>query len=314
MSRSNTIFVTGGSTFVGRNIIELLREQDYKVLTGDLSKPETYTSALSGVSAVVHAALTEDLSNEPQATADLLNFSGQAGVDKFIHLSSIAIYGTPPSGMITEETPPLPSADPYTRTKLATEEALLSRPSPPEIVILRLGCVYGPGGGWWTDGLLSQMERGDVILLNDGAGIANLIHVTDIAGLILTLLRCSHPPTGVFNVTDGMPVTWSRYFSALEELLGRTATVRMNMQEARDHSREWLRPSLLRRVLRKAAGARPIHPLDDRAIETFASQAVYSNEKAATMLTFRAAYDLESGIRAIRSTTSMEPAALLRQN
>jgi nucleoside-diphosphate-sugar epimerase len=313
MSRSNTVFVTGASTFVGRNVVELLQEQDYRVLTGDLSRPETYASALNDVSAVVHAAVTEDLNNEPRATSDLLNFSGQAGVGRLIHLSSIAIYGIPPSGIITEETPPLPSADPYTRTKLAIEEALLSRPSP-EVVILRLGCVYGQGGGWWTDGLLSQMARGDVILLNDGVGIANLIHVTDIAGLILTLLRRSHPPTGVFNVTDGMPVAWSQYFSALERLLGRTATVRMNMQEAREHARKWLQPSLLRRVLRKAAGARPIHPLDDRAIETFSSQAVYSNEKAATMLTFRPTHDLESGLRTVRSTTSMEPAALLRQN
>jgi nucleoside-diphosphate-sugar epimerase len=314
MSRSNTVFVTGGSTFAGRNIVELLREQDYKVLTGDLSSPETYASALTGVSAVVHAAATEDLSNEPQATSELLNFSAQAGVRRFIHLSSIAIYGIPASGTITEETPPLPSADAYTSTKLAIEEALLSRPSRPEVVILRLGCVYGRGGGWWTDGLLSQMERGNVILVNDGAGIANLIHVTDIAGLILTLFRRSNPPSGVFNVTDGMPVTWSRYFSALEKLLGRTATVRMNIEEARDHAKTWLRPSLLRRALRKASGARPIHPLDDRAIKTFASQAVYSNEKAATLLAFRPRYDLESGLRATRSTPSMAPAALLRQN
>src|SRR5580700_2557854 len=142
MRRSNSVFVTGGSTFVGRNIVELLQEQDYKVLTGDLSRPETYTSALNGVSAVVHAAVTEDLSNEPQATSDLLNFSGQAGVGRFIHLSSIAIYGTPASGTITEETPPLRSADAYSRTKLAIEAALLSRPSPLEVIILRLGCVY----------------------------------------------------------------------------------------------------------------------------------------------------------------------------
>ena len=297
MRRSNSVFVTGGSTFVGRNIVELLQEQDYKVLTGDLSRPETYTSALNGVSAVVHAAVTEDLSNEPQATSDLLNFSGQAGIGRLIHLSSIAIYGIPPSGTITEETPPLASADAYSSTKLAIEEALLSRPSPPEVVILRLGCVYGRGGGWWTEGLLSQMERGNVILLNDGSGIANLIHVTDIAELVLMLLRQSNLPAGVFNVTDGMPVTWSQYFSELERLLGRTATVRMNMQEARDHSRKWLRPSLSRRVLRKASGARPIHPLDDRAIETFASQAVYSSEKAATRLGFRPRYDLEDGMR-----------------
>src|SRR5277367_342255 len=103
-----TIFVTGASGFVGRHIVQRLcgtghhvralvrakREFDPSVqmVIGDLGRPETYAPALDGVSAVVHAALTDNLSDEPRATASLFDLAAQAGVRKFVHLSSIAIY------------------------------------------------------------------------------------------------------------------------------------------------------------------------------------------------------------------------------
>ena len=154
--------------------------------------------------------------------------------------------------------------------------------------------------------MLSQMERGNVIVLNDGAGIANLIHVTDIAGLILELLTRSSPGIDVFNVTDGMPVTWRRYFSELERVLGQTATVQMTIPEARNHAKQWLKPSLLRRFMSKTSRKRPTFPLDDRAIETFTSQAVYSNKKAASQLAFRPRYDIRSGMSTLRSSATRQ--------
>ena len=92
-----------------------------------------------------------------------------------------------------------------------------------------------------------------------------------------------------------MTLTSDTHVHVLSEVVAVEAA--LMLEEARDHARTWLRPSLLRRVLRKASGTRAIHPLDDRAIETFASQAVYSPEKAATLLGFRPRCDLENGMR-----------------
>jgi nucleoside-diphosphate-sugar epimerase len=318
-AKAQTIFVTGGSGFVGRSVVQALINHGYRVrvlarrtpegldssvevVLGDLTRPESFAPALEGVSTVIHAALTGGLSQDVQATSKLHQLSAQAGVRKFLHLSTISVYGNPAAGAITEETPPIPSADPYASTKLAIEEALrASSPACPEVAILRLGCVYGPGGGWWTEGLLNLMARGKPILVNGGTGYANLIHVEDVGAIVLLLLARSNPPLEIYNVTDGEPVPWSRYFSELEKILGRTATISMSAAEAREYGKKWLRPSLARRLIRKLAGAPIIVPLDDKGIEGYASRAVYSNQKAAALLSFRPAYDFDRGIGSIQA-------------
>jgi nucleoside-diphosphate-sugar epimerase len=319
-SEPASVFVTGASGFIGRHVVRLLDQRGYRVralvrripsrpfdenvevVIGDLTKPETYWDKLNGALAVVHSALTENFSGDLEATASLQDLSARAGVRKFIHMSSIAVYGNPPSGNITEETSCHAAADTYSRTKLAIEEALRRDSKIPELVILRLGCVYGPGGGWWSDGLLNMMKSGKLIVVNGGTGTANLIHVADIAGMVELLLKRSNSEVEVFNVTDGVPVPWSRYFSGLEEILGRSATASMGAGEAREYGRKWLQPSLPRRVIRKLLGARRIHPLDDKGIDGFTSTAVYSNQKAVQTLDFRPQFDLEKGMQTVRDT------------
>ncbi len=313
------VLVTGASGFVGRQIVQqlcsngvpvraLVRrvprqpfDPSVEVTSGDLSQPETYTPALEGVGAVVHAALTDNLSDEPRATSTLFSLGARAGVRKFVHLSSIAIYGNPPTETVTEETEPIPSSDPYSRTKLAIEEALRAASTDLETVVLRLGCVYGPGGGWWTDGLLNQMQSGKLILVNRGDGIANLVHVSDVAVVVALALQHSGARYEVFNVTDGSPIAWSHYVAQLDKMLGKQATVSMSAAEAREHGRKWLQPSFARRVIRKITGAPVVYPIDERGIENFASRAVYSNKKAATVLHFSPEYTLESGMLTVRS-------------
>ncbi len=327
--RARTAFVTGASGFIGRHIVRKLNNHGYQVralarrmpegfdpsvqvVIGDLTQPDSFATALEGVSIVIHAALTDGLSHDLEATSKLHTLSARAGVRQFLHLSTISVYGNPVDGVITEETAPIPSSDPYASTKLAIEHALRAAVSGcPEVAILRLGCVYGPGGGWWTQGLLNMMARGKWILVNGGTGYANLIHVDDVGAIILLLSGRSNSSFEIYNVTDGKPVSWSRYFSEIEKILGKSATVSMTAEEAKEHGRKWLRPSLARRVVRKVAGRPMVLPLDDRAIDGFKSRAVYSNEKASMTLGFCPAYDFERGIESLRHDSSLKLAGSL---
>jgi len=284
---------------LARRVPERALDASVEVVIGDLTQPETYAPALSGASAVVHAALTDSFASDVPATLMLQKLSAQAGVQKFIHLSSIVVSGTRPEGTVTEETLPIPASDAYTQTKLAIERGLQANSGAGELLILRLGCVYGPGGGWWSNSLLNLMERGKLILVNGGAGNANLIHVADVAAVVLTLLERRNSPLDIFQLTDGMPVPWKRYFSELEGILGRPATVSMTVEEALEHGRKWLRPSLPRRAIRKLLRAQWIHPLEAGAIQGFASRAIYSNQKASSVLGFKPMYDLKSGMETV---------------
>ena len=320
MRKHEVIFVTGGAGFVGRHIVERLIADGYavralvrrppeaplppsvEVIIGDFTKPSSYEPALPGAAAVIHSALTEDYSQDAEAAVELRNRAAHAGARKFVHLSTISVYGNPLEGTITEDTPPVPVDDPYARGKLAIEERLREPSGMAEVVVLRLGCVYGPGGGWWTTGLLNLMKQGRLIKVNNGNGTANLIHVADIAATIPVVLDRSNAPFEIFNLTDGMPVSWSRYFSELEKLLGRNATASMDEAEAHAYGRKWLQPTLTGRVLRKLRGAKFIHPLDDRGVAGFVSRAVYSNQRASRLLGFQPAYTLERGMESVRSS------------
>lgn len=330
MAEIGPVFLTGASGFVGRHIVRKLcsngipvralvrrppaqpLDPSVELVIGSLSEPDSYLSALAGAKAVIHAALTDNLSDEPQATAELLHRSARQGVRKMIHLSSIAVYGAPESGSITEETPPAACSDAYSRTKLAIEETLKASATGLDITVLRLGCVYGPGGGWWTTALLNQMQRGKLILVNGGSGVANLIHVADVASVVACTLERAGPPYDVFNVTDGMPVSWRRYFEALEALAGVKATVVMSASEAQKHGRKWLHPSLLRRVFRKLSNAPIIYPLGPQDILNLASRAIYSNKKIADTLHFTPEYDLDSGMQSVSSYHNSEGTPVAR--
>lgn len=325
----HSVFITGGSGFIGRHLVRSLVQRGYavrmlarrrpeqmdstaEVIVGDLTRPESFAPALEGVSTVIHAALTDGLSHDLEATSQLYKLSAQARVRQFLHLSTISVYGNPPAGTVTEDTPPIPSPDAYSSTKLAIEEALRTSSDGPEIDILRLGCVYGPGGGWWTEGLLNLMARGKLILIDGGAGHANLIHVEDVAAMVLLLLgrsrsQSSNSAPEIYNVTDGQPITWRAYFSELENIFGQAATIPMSVAEARDYGRKWLRPSFARRVARKLGLSGSIHPLDDRAIDGYASRAVYSNERASRELGFVPKYDFSNGIQSVRAERDFRP-------
>lgn len=195
------IFVTGGGGFVGSRFLEVLaaassfevvaldrsgRLKDrtlagVEVVQGDLLDPAAYRDALSTCDVVVHlAASTGNASREDhhrvnaRGTEVLVEAARQAGVGKFLFVSSIAVTFPDLSGYH------------YAQAKVRAEAAV--RSSGLRFLIVRPTMILGPGAP-----ILASLEKLATlpIALLPGSGRAQVqpIHVGDVVSCLVTAIE-----------------------------------------------------------------------------------------------------------------------------
>jgi len=323
------VFVTGGTGFIGayaarhllaggwsvviltRDVERVPRDLDkrVKVVRGDLLNPASFTHEMRGCDAVLHCARSDDPDPLARAKIDLngtkrlLDAAVTTDVRRFVYLSSIAAYGTTPDGVVDESFPRIAPANLYGRTKLQLEQEVLWKASSIEVVVLQPANVYGHGQCWWGGGMLDLMRLGKVIMVNDGEGVANMVHVADVIQGIENALTLPGIGGESFLISDGQPITWQEYYLALERLLGRNATISLPAAKACVLSSELQNRSLPARTLRwlsRTILGRPvIFPLSADAIETFCRKTIFSIAKARQGLAYNPRYDFPSGLKTI---------------
>ncbi|MEO0469210.1 MAG: NAD-dependent epimerase/dehydratase family protein [Bacteroidota bacterium] len=172
-----TAFVTGGTGFLGLNLVKQLTEQGWKVTamhrpSSDLRylkrfSPNLVISSLDDeaslaaampkdVDAVFHVAGDTNFwrkrnprqtQTNVDGTRHLVNAAVQQHAKCFVHTSSISAWGIMPAGEITEATP-LKGKDSwlnYERTKhLGELEALKARTEGMKVVVINPGSIVGP--------------------------------------------------------------------------------------------------------------------------------------------------------------------------
>lgn len=167
------ILITGYSGFVGSNLAVQLKSRFQLNLLGrkpselgnvfihNIDSKSSYKAALGGVNVVVHCAarvhVMNDASNEQLTefravntfgTLNLAKQAAQAGVKRFIFLSSIKVNGESTSGKAPFIASDKSAAEnPYGISKAEAEQKLLElgKKTGMEIVIIRPPLVYGEG-------------------------------------------------------------------------------------------------------------------------------------------------------------------------
>ena len=221
--------VTGGTGFVGRRLIQLAVQRGHEVraltrrpqeqqknvewIGGSLEDRDALERLVTASDAIIHVAgvinATDAAGFEAgnvTGTLAMLAAAPAAGTQRFIHVSSLAARE--------------PGLSQYGASKARSED--LVRSSGLNWVMVRPPAVYGPGDKETLE--LFKMAKAGVILLPP-KGRLSLIHVDDLAGLLLTLAESRQPKKEVLEPDDGRPGGWTHreFASALGRAVGKRA-------------------------------------------------------------------------------------------
>ncbi len=156
-----------------------------------------------------------------EGTHNLAEAAVQAGVERFVYVSSIAAQGPAPSA--TPESPEtnLHPVSAYGRSKAAGEEELLKQRGKLQIAIIRPPMIYGPGDTG-LQAFFWLARRYVSARLGDGSNLVDAIYGPDLAEAITAILRASPQEVARYHVKgpDG-PFTWNDLLSTLERVAGK---------------------------------------------------------------------------------------------
>jgi len=241
------VFVTGGSGFVGRNLILALRRQGVAVralarsdaalavverlgaepVRGDLDDVAALRAGMQGCELVFHvAAKTNDWGRAADAyrtnvlgTEHALAAARAVGVPRLVHVSTEAVLvgvDSPPLINVDETRPrPLRPLGLYALTKGLAEERVLAANSPElATVIVRPRLIWGAGDTTVLPPLIQAVRSGAFVWFDGGHYLTSTCHVANVCeGLLLAAERGQGG--AIYFVTDGTPFEFRSFLTAL---------------------------------------------------------------------------------------------------
>ncbi len=231
------VLVTGASGFVGAAVVARLSADGVpvraslrrpaarafdvaveSVSVGAIDATTDWRAALDGVGAVVHCAARvhhrRDTAADPlmafravnrDGTARLARQAAEAGVRRFVCISSIGVNGAETFGtpFRADDTPAPRSPYAVSKHEAEAELARIAAATSLEVVLIRPPLVYGPGAPGNFATLLRALERGWPLPLGAIRNRRSFVAIGNLVDLIV--LTLGHPAASgqTFLVSDG---------------------------------------------------------------------------------------------------------------
>lgn len=244
MSPRPRVLVTGATGLVGSHAAARFREEGWGVralvrpdsdvrfleelgaelVLGDVTRPDTLSGAAEGCRAVVHAAAhvggpapwERYREINVEGTRHVLTECIRAGCRRFVHLSSVAVYG-PPSRQrlpIDEASPvdtPLGPRDHYERSKRMAERAVRrAAEGMVEWTLLRPAVVTGERDRHFAPRVAELADRSLLATVGPGDNRLPLVYAGNVAEACLLAATREEAAGRVYNVTDDGGITQRR--------------------------------------------------------------------------------------------------------
>jgi UDP-N-acetyl-alpha-D-quinovosamine dehydrogenase len=253
---SGMILVSGANGFLGRALVNRGASDGLRLraavrrpgenwpsgvesaLTEDLAAEGDWRTALDGVDAVVNCAarvhVMRDTSADPLAEFRRVNVAGtlnlarqaaDAGVRRFIYISSIGVNGAETFDMPFAAEDKAAPHSPYAVSKHEAELGLrrLAQETGLEVVIIRPPLVFGPGARGNFNTLLLIVYRGIPLPLGAIHNKRSLVALDNLVDLIVICLHHPAAANQTFLVSDGEDLSTTVLLRRTGAALGKPA-------------------------------------------------------------------------------------------
>lgn len=315
-----TALITGATGFIGGRLAERLvatenvrvralvrrpaaaarlADLGIDIIAGDITQSQTIAPAMAGCQLVFHAAawVSEGGNHDGVwavnvgGTQNMVDAALTAGtVQRFVQLSSCAVYGSRQQFNITENTPLRRRGQLYADSKIDAEEVVFKayREQGLSVVAARASQVYGPGSPQFTRRPVEVIKAGKMVLVDGGRYLCKPIYIDN---LIDGLILCAKVDAAVgeaINFTDDRPVPWREFFGAYGRMFG------IESFPSAPYPLAWL-IALFNEV--KAGWQGRKTGLNREAVNALRSRNSFSNQKARQLLGWQPQVDFEEGMR-----------------
>ena len=225
-----------------------------------------------------------------EGTRNLVEAAGQAGVRRFVFLSSVKAMAEPGEACADEDFPG-ETATAYGQSKRAAEEAVLEAGLRynMHVVNLRLAMVYGSGGRGNLERMGRLVRRGWFPPLPETGNRRSLIHVDDVLSAMLHAAEDDRANGKTYIVTGPEAPSGRQLYDALRDALGLPPC-------------RWSVPGAILRGAGRCGDGLSILckrrvPLDSEAVSRLLGSAWYSSARITRELGWQAKVALHEGLR-----------------
>lgn len=278
------LLFTGGTGFLGHNVMPLLKEQ-YEVTTCGITNDDMIKANLAKevpkldqhYDVVLHAAgkahVVPRTEAEKQAFFDV-NYQGtvnlcaaleRVGVPKaLVFISTVAVYGCDFGELITEDHP-LNGDTPYAKSKIMAEEYLTAwcRQNHVTLGILRPSLLAGKNAPGNLGAMVNGVRKGFYMNIAGGKVVKSILMAEDIARILPALVEKG----GTYNVCDTRQPSFGELSASVAKQLGKRKPLSIPYWMA------WCMAKVGDLLANKA-------PINSYKLEKMTKSLTFSNEKA----------------------------------
>jgi nucleoside-diphosphate-sugar epimerase len=315
------IFLTGGTGFIGSQLAQyakraghdvtvaspvnndhekfrcdLLARAGIDIVEAALENTDRVRNVLPGHDAIIHLAAAQHEAEAPEShfrkvnvegTRNLLTLAAECGVRRFVHGSTIGVYGNARDGVLDEASPLAPD-NPYGRTKAEAEAVVHDFRDRLETVIVRISETYGPADLRLLK-LFRAIQRGRYITLGNGLNERQLIYVDDLCRALLSAAQAPEAVGQTIILAGSERLTTDAMVAAISSALGKAPRAR--------HVPLWpfdVAAAVFETCL-PPLGLKP--PIHRRRLDFFRKSFRFSTDRASRVLNFRPEVPFADGAR-----------------